>query len=104
MAARTLRGVDQLPALGHVDRGGNLHGHVLAVLHGVNGQRHVIHPVGSYIYKVYVVALAQLLIGLGPHILVGLRTARVRQHVLALGHVNLLKIAETFDLKRHRYE
>ncbi len=98
VTARALRGVDQLPALLDVGGGGNLDGHMLAVLHGVNGQRHMVHPVGGDVDQVDIVTLAKLFVSLGAYVLVGRRLACIGQSLLALGYIVGLKIAQTFDL------
>ena len=98
VAARTLRGVDQLPALGHAHGGGNLHGYVLAVLHGIYCDGHMVHPVGRNIYKVYIVTLAKLLVCLIAYIALGLGEACTLEDSLALVDIRLLKVAKSLDL------
>jgi hypothetical protein len=54
-----LGGVDELPALVEILGGRNFHGDILALLHGIDSHRHMVVPVGSDIYEIYVWTPAQ---------------------------------------------
>ena len=62
MLAGALAGVDELPYLVHIEGCGHLDGHVLAVLHRVDRQRHMVYPVGGDVDEVNVVAQAHFLV------------------------------------------
>ena len=96
MLAGALRGVDELPYLLHVCGSGHLNSHMLAVLHCIEGQGHVMYPVGGDVDEVNVVAVAHLLIGLSRAAVgSGTWTAMLLQNFLACLHTIGLHIAET---------
>ena len=58
----------------------------------------MVHPVGRNIYKVYIVALAKLLVCLIAYIALGLGEACTLEDSLALVDIRLLKVAKSLDL------
>lgn len=98
MALGLLGGVHQLPALVERRGGGNLHGDMLALLHGVDSHRHVLLPRGDDVDEVDVVAFAKLF----PALLaaVSLRSGKSASREDRLCAVDPLgiKVAECFDI------
>ena len=91
-------GVHQLPALVERRGGGNLHGDVLALFHGIDGHRNVLLPRSDDVNKVDIVALAKLF----PALLAAIerRPGKPAAHEDRLRAVHALgiKVAEGFDL------
>ena len=87
--------VDELPYLVHVHGGRHLDGHMLAVLHGIEGDGHVVHPVGGNVDEVDVVAPAHLLIGFGAAAIgCGTGAPELLKQLLAVLHTVGLHVAE----------
>ena len=61
--AFALSHVDQRPAVFQGIGGRHFDSHMLAVLHGIEGHRYMVLPVGAYIYEVDIRIFAQLLEG-----------------------------------------
>ena len=97
VAPGLLGGVDQLPALVERHGCGNLDGHMLAVLHGVDGHRHMQLPRGADVHQVDVVALAELF----PPLLAAVRSRCgeivFRENLLRLLDPLGIEVAERLD-------
>ena len=93
-----LGGVHQLPALLERRGGRHLDGHMLAVLHGVHGHRHVLEPRRGDIHQVDVVALAELFPALLAAVRRRLGEAALRENPLRALHPLGIEVAERLDL------
>ena len=98
--ACALRGVDEQPDVVERRCRRHLYGGVLAVLHGIDSHRHVVHPVGGYVDQVYVVAPAQLPV-YGVATAVGRRLGQTctAQYLLAGIHVLRHHVTQGNDLR-----
>ena len=98
MALSLLGGVHQLPALVERRGGGNLHGDVLALLHGVDRHRDVLLPRGDDVDEVDVAALAELFPALFAAVSRGLGKSATREDRLRAIDPLGVKVAEGLDL------
>ena len=63
VTAGLFRHIDQLPTILNGCSRRHFHGHVFAVLHGINSHGHMSLPVGADVHQVDIVTLTELLIG-----------------------------------------
>ena len=99
MLTRALRCIYELPDL--VQRSGRRHldGCMLAMLHGIDGDRCMVNPVGSDIDQIYVIALTKLLIHLSITTVGSrLRKSGLTQNLLAALYVLRQHITQRHDL------
>ena len=93
-----LAGIDKLPAI--VDRQSHRHltGDMVPMLQRIQRNRHMRQPVRADIDQVDVIPVAQLLIGLVPEVVIGLRQPGLLQDFLTRVQLLLLQVAERHDL------
>ena len=91
--------VDEFPAVGDRSGSRNFHGHVFAMLHGINSHLDVRLPVGADINEVDIVALAKFFICCRTNIFSGSRQSFGFQNAtLNLLHILRKEVAQSHNL------
>ena len=98
VAPGLLGGIHQLPAFVERRGGGNLHGDVFALLHGVDGHRDVLLPWSDDVHEIDVVAFAELFPALLTAVSRGFGQSAAHEDRLRAVDPLGVEVAEGFDL------